>query len=416
MKHLINLIRDNALLSKNISYLGIIQIANFILPLVAIPHIISKVGLANYGLISLSQAIAFYLNILVEYGFNFSATKDVSVNRDSINKVNKIFTSVIVLKIVFFIITFFLYAAIIYFIPKLKEEFNLFISGYFIVFGLAIFPIWLFQGLEKLKYITIANVIGKLFMVLSIYTLVKKQSDYTFVMYIYSAGYIVIGFLSLFFALKYNVKFVKVSLGDLKSQLFRGYDIFISSLGISLYRNINILIVSYFTSNESVGIYSLSEKLVKSVQTLINPVTQAIFPNASMKINSSTKEIGKEYVEKIVSRLKRVLIAFVILLFISSPLISYIFLREHNTLFFIILFVLSPIIVFGSLNYTYGVIGLINFAKERLFSKAIYIGASFNFITGILGGYYFGATGVASSLLFTEVIIFIMIKRRFTKL
>jgi len=414
MNKLIDLIKNNIVLAKSISYLGIIQIANFALPLVAIPYIIRVVGLDKYGLISLSQAIALYLNILVEYGFNYSATKEISVNRNNKDEINKIFTSVILIKLLFFFIILVLYSAIIFIIPKLREDYILYIIGYLIVFGLAIFPIWLFQGLEKLKHITIANTIGKLLMVMSIFIFIKTSSDYVKVIYIYAIGYILTGVLSLIFTFKYEITFVKVSFYDIKKQLFQGYNIFISSIGISLYRNVNIIIVSYFSSNELIGIYSLSEKLVKTVQSLVNPITQAIFPSASKKIDSIGITMGKEYVSNIVGNFKWILLFLFSVLLISSPLLSIIFLGEYNKLFFIILSIISPVIIFGGLNYVYGVIGLINFGKEKKFSKAIYLGALINIVVGAIGGYCFGAVGVASAISIAELSILLILRKEFS--
>ncbi|RUA11199.1 MAG: flippase, partial [Flavobacteriia bacterium] len=229
-----NLIKNNKLLFKNISYLAFFQIANYILPILVFPYLIKVVGIEKFGIVSLAQAVALYLNVLIEYGFNFSATRFISNNRDDKVLVNKTITSVITLKLIFFCLILLPYILIIYFVPYLKTNAFLFASGFLILLGMTFFPIWLFQGIEKLKYITIANLIGKIVTILMIFVLIKVPEDYIYILLIYAAGSLITGLLGLFFINFYGFSFGKISIKDIKYHLQEGYSIFISSLGINL--------------------------------------------------------------------------------------------------------------------------------------------------------------------------------------
>lgn len=69
-------------LIRNFSYLSLLQVFNLILPLIVYPYLIRVLGKETYGLVVFAQSLVFYLVILVGFGFNISATKEVSIHRN----------------------------------------------------------------------------------------------------------------------------------------------------------------------------------------------------------------------------------------------------------------------------------------------------------------------------------------------
>ena len=78
----------------------ILQVFNYILPLVIVPFLFRILGPEKYGLIAFSQAFIQYFVIVTDYGFNLSATRDVSINRKDPVKVSEIFSSVMAVKLI----------------------------------------------------------------------------------------------------------------------------------------------------------------------------------------------------------------------------------------------------------------------------------------------------------------------------
>ena len=75
---------------KNILALSLIQATNFILPLLTVPYIIITVGWLNFGAITFAQSFFSYLLYLTEYGFNITATREISINKDNPNLISNI--------------------------------------------------------------------------------------------------------------------------------------------------------------------------------------------------------------------------------------------------------------------------------------------------------------------------------------
>lgn len=85
-------------LVENFGYLTLLQICNLLIPLITYPYLINTLGKDLYGVIIYSQAIVSYLSIFVNWGFNISATKSISINRDNPKKVNEIASVVYLVK------------------------------------------------------------------------------------------------------------------------------------------------------------------------------------------------------------------------------------------------------------------------------------------------------------------------------
>lgn len=78
----LNKVRNNRLILQNTGYLSVIEVIRLAMPFVALPYIIRTVGAENYGTAVFAQTIISYFSILINWGLDVSAVKDVSVHRN----------------------------------------------------------------------------------------------------------------------------------------------------------------------------------------------------------------------------------------------------------------------------------------------------------------------------------------------
>jgi polysaccharide transporter, PST family len=283
MKNVINnLTCTQKRIVKNIFSLSLLQGANYLLPLLTVPYLIRVLGIEYFGLLAFVTAVITYFLVLTDYGFNLSATSKVANNRNDINKVNEIFSSVLTIKLVLVVLGFLLLLVIAAFIPRMQSDINIYVYTYGMVVGQALMPLWLFQGLEKMKYVTYFNVIAKFIATGLIFILVQEQSDYIVVPILISLGFIIAGILSLIFARKeFNMRFLIPTKAAIIENIEDGWHVFLNNFFVNLYSTTNIIVLGFLTNNTIVGFYSLAEKIIGAISGLFVPVTQSFYPYMS---------------------------------------------------------------------------------------------------------------------------------------
>ena len=97
---------ENKQLLSNFLSLTTLQAFTYILPLITLPYLVRVLGTEKFGLVMFAQAFIIFFNIFVDYGFNLSATREVSVNRDNKNKLTEIYSSVISIKLLLLVVSF----------------------------------------------------------------------------------------------------------------------------------------------------------------------------------------------------------------------------------------------------------------------------------------------------------------------
>ena len=275
---------DKKRLFSNFFSLLVLQGANYVLPLITFPYLVQVLGVDYFGLLAFATAIIAYLSIITDYGFNLTATREISIHRDNKEKVVEIFSSVMTIKFILMILSFILLSIIIFSFEKFATHWEIYFFTFATVLGQVLFPVWFFQGMESMKYISYLNIVAKSIFTLAIFIFVKEQSDFYLVPLLTSAGFIIAGLWSLVLIRReFRVEFRWQSIDTLKEYLIDGWHIFISRIYVNLYTTTNIILLGVFTNNTAVGYYSIAEKIVVAIGGLFEPANQTIFPYLARK-------------------------------------------------------------------------------------------------------------------------------------
>ena len=408
--HLKRLISSHKSLAESFLSLSVLNMIESLLPLITLPYILRIIGAANYGIYSYILVIIQYSQLINAYGFNFSATKQISQNRNNQERINEIYSAVITCRLLLFFVSTLIILALSPILLKTQQELFMFLLGLGIVLGDSLNPIWLFQGKEKMRYMTIVNSSTKIFFTLLIFVFIRHAEDFVYLVLYQSLGYLTSGILSIIIAIRiFGVKFKIPTLNAIIYQLKDGFAVFSSTIGINLYRNANIFILRFFVSDAALGIYSAAEKIIKGIQMLTNPISQALFPHMSHNFNQHTLTENLHTLKRCALILGGILtITMIATIACAKWLVVLLCGLEFKDAVNIVR-IMSPIILIGGLNYVLGVVGLINLNHAKAFLYSVCIAGILSILTLLSSASFFGITAGAFAMLEAESILLICI-------
>ncbi|MDD2870761.1 MAG: flippase [Candidatus Gracilibacteria bacterium] len=398
-------LKNNKTIVGNIFSLGTLQIFNYIIPLITLPYVLRILGPEKFGVVAFMGAFVGYFLIIVNYGFSLTTTRDISIHREDNKKISEIFWNVISIKLILSILSFIFSLIIVFSFEIFSNEYLVFLFSFIMIFGDVFFPIWMFQGMEKMKYITIINVIVKSLFLLPIFIFVKTIDDYYLVPLISSLSFITTGIIAFIMAIRvFRIQFVAPSVEVMKYQLVEGWHVFVSTLFISLYTTSTTFILGLFTNNTVVGYYSSAEKVVKAFQGLVGIISQAAYPNVAQKLKGS-KDKTIEFLQKITIIIGGITFIMSITLFIGSELIvNLLFGKEFlNSVAILKILSFMPFII--GLASIFINLTMLNFGYKKEVSKIYIKYAIISIFISIPLTLLYNGVGMAISVLLTEIFI-----------
>ena len=268
---------------SNFSSLSIIQLVNLLLPFIIMPFLIDALGSYNYGLVIFVQVMVSYFSVFINFGFDISATKQISLNRYIPDGLSRVFTSVIFAKSFLFLCCIPFLLILYFYIPALSVNKKLFLFSSMILLVEVLNPICFFQGIEKMNYLTYINLLSKSISTILIFAFINSESDYFLVPLMFNSAGIIGNSLGVIIIWKIEkVHFTAVSKGAIYEEIMRSFPFFFSKASSLILTKTNNLILGFYVGYSSVAFYDVAEKIVGALIIPFNMLNQAIFPGVSV--------------------------------------------------------------------------------------------------------------------------------------
>lgn len=393
-------------LSENIIAMLSLKGIEYILNFALLPFLLRVLGAERFGALAFMQGVVQYFIIITDYGFNMTAPRDIAKSVMNSNAVARIFSNVIAAKCILcitFTVLGILFMVFTGFDKKL--DIPLFWATYTMVIGNIVFPVWFFQGIQQMRYITLVNIAARAFMVISVIYFVRGPEDYLVAAILQSSVTILAGFFSFIIIRKnYAFVFVKPDKKAIKEIMKDGWHIFVSTIAINIYTTTTIVVLGILTNNTIVGYYSAANKVLDSIRGVMNTITQTIYPHVARMVQDKK--------EKVYPFLRRLLCIYGggctivgILLFVLAWLVVKILFGPGYDESINILKILAFVPPIVAVSNVFGIQCLLNFGYQRAFSKILVSASIFDLIiVGFLIS-FFQAEGAAFSMLLTELFV-----------
>lgn len=408
--------RDYRRILDNFLSLTGIQLVQYLLPLVTFPYLTRVLGPANFGRVAFAVAFIGYFQILTDYGFNLSATREISINRDDGGRVSRIYSSVMAAKTILMFLSFVLMFFLVSFFERLRSDCWLYIFTFGLVLGNVLFPVWFFQGVEKMRYISILRILGSIIYTALIFLIVRGPEDYLFVPLINSIGLIIVGIYSQHIIMnEFNVNFLMPTPHDIKRQVVTGWHLFISTLAISLYTTSNRFIIGLLVDNATLGYYAVAEEITRALQGIVSPIGQAIYPYFS-RMQREDRERAKTELKKILILISVLTFIFSIILVFIAPFMVMILTGSSYGESILLLQILVFIVFLVGVSNVLGIQGLVSFGYKEKFTRILITAGIIHIIMLIILTLILSTKGAAIAVVITELIVCILMYDALKKL
>ncbi len=409
-------LKINNLLNRNIIYLSLVQGSNFLLPLITFPYLVRVLGPHNFGVLGFCQATMQYLVLLTDYGFNWTGTQLIARNKNDSRKVDSIFWSIIYAKILFAMISFIIFIALCVFIDKYRALWLIMVFLFPMVIGSIIYPIWFFQGLEKMRMVTICTVASRFITIPFVFIYVNDANDVVNAALIQSSAYLVAGFFALSIIKKKKLVIShRFDIIDIIKCIKDSWHIFISTSAISLYTTSIAIILGFISGPIAVGYFNAANTIRSAAQNMLSPITQALYPHVNSLIVSDYRA-ALTLINKSLKIVGAISFLGSCLLFILAPEVIEIGIGKNYQESVDVLRIMAFVPCIVMLSNIFGVQTMLPLGYKKQFSKILVIGAILNLSIIFPLIIMFSQNGAALSLLITEIVVtilmFLFVKRK----
>ncbi|GMA16008.1 O-antigen transporter [Deinococcus metallilatus] len=391
------------MLLRNLVSLYGIQLATLILPLLTLPYLTRVLGPAAWGQLAAVQALAITLSLVVEFGFGYSATRAVAQQRGNTSALARIAAGVLGAKL-FLLLSLLLVATIIYALaPAFRQSPALYCWGIVFAAVQGFAPLWYFQGQERLQQAAALDIAGRVVATAGIFLLVRVPEQAWRVLALYA---VMIGLAQVIntFRMYRELPFVLPAWTTTVESLRAGFSMFLFRGATSLYLSANSALLRLYLPGAQVGYYANAERLAAAGKSMVQPITQALFPRVSHLVQHDG-EAARSLLRRSLLLMLAVSCAAALGLFMAAPWFVPLFFGaayQPSVPLLQALIVTLPIVAASNVL---GLQWMLPNGQDRAFNAIVVAAGLLNIVLVMLLVPRYGSQGMAWSVITTESVI-----------
>ncbi len=408
--------KSNSSLKLNTIYLFIVQGSSYLLPLLTFPYLVRVLGPTGFGILGFAQATVQYFMLMTDYGFNLSTSRLIAHNRDNPEEINKIFWSTIFAKSGLALLSFLVLLILILAVPTYQDMKSVLLYYFLGVVGNVLSPIWYFQGMEKMRPLTISSLVSRALVIPLTFLLVKSIDDINVAAALQGSANLLVGIIGMFLVYyDRTIKRVYFSISHIVESLKEGWHVFTSTAAISLYTVSTTVILGFISGPVAVGLFNAVNTIKNAAGYAFTPFSQALYP----RINA----LFKSNYDQAIALLKKALkiqggIAAMVSvgLFVFADLIERLVLGAKFAGAASLIRIFAAVPFMTSISNILGIQTMLTHGFKKEFSRILIASGLLNLALIFPLSYYLSAPGAAISVLVTETFVtmtmFIFLKKK----
>ena len=379
--------KDGRTVASNMAYLTVLQAVSYLFPLLTMPYLARVLGADGLGKIAFAAAVIMWLQTVTDWGFNYTATREVAKERDNWDKVSLVFSTVLWARCLLALFSLLVLTVLIAAVPRFRENWLILLFTFIQVPTNILFPSWFFQALERMKYLTIFGVAIRFVFTVSVFVFIRTKADYLLQPLLVSLGYLTSGLLAMYIILRnWKVRLMAVPFSNIMQTVKGSTNVFINNLMPNLYNSFSVILLGMFCPPANTGLYDAGKKLTTLSNTLMSVFSRTFFPYLSRKIEKHN-----------LYRNFSLTIAALVTLFllVAAPWLIMLFFGKEFADSVLILRITSVAVFFIALNEVYGTNYLIVKNHDSTMRNITLASSLFGFCIAFPLVYYFQHLGAA---------------------
>lgn len=397
-------LRDKGL--KDVFFLTLIQAATLLVPLMTFPWVLRALQPTAYGRYSFGFAVIQFLLIIVDFGFQFTASRRVIELQTDGEDISAYFWTVQVAKLGLFLATVAAIGMLYLFSPDIRAAMLVIVALLPMLLASILQSTWLFLGLGAMAASSMAVLVARFVFVIPVFLLVRAPGDEWILALLNGGGALVGGLICIVLIARLRVisRFVWPRWAQVREAYGEAFHLFIAQGAVSLYAASNTIVLGVVSTDVQVGYFAAADRLRGLAAMPIMPVTNAYFGRIARGLRSDP--VGTGPMLRGVSWMMAIGMGFVSLVtFFGADLIVHLVSGSQYGAAANVLRVMSPIPFIVGINSIYGNLVMLNIGLKRQFTYALVACGALNVVLLALLGREMGAVGAAGALLCTEILV-----------
>ena len=270
-------------MKKNVLYNIIslygLSIAKIIFPLVTLPYLTRVLSVDLYGMVSYVKTLMTYFQIVVDFGFLLSGTKDIVNSKDNFNKLEKEIGDILFARIILAMVSLIVLIFIIFSFPVVRE-YKIYTLLAFVPIFLSLFLFdYVFRGLEKMQIITSRFFLMKVISTFFTFVLIKSDADIIWIPILDIISSSVAIILILFQLKRMNIRIRRTNIRNSIYKLKQSSIYFFSNMTTTVFSALNTILIGIFLSKKDIAFWSLCIQIISTIQALYSPIIDGVYPS-----------------------------------------------------------------------------------------------------------------------------------------
>lgn len=371
-------------IKRSLIYNVILRILNIIFPLLTFSYVARILSPAGVGKVDFSMSVIQYFVLIAQLGIPTYAIRECAKVRDNKEKLTQVVQEILGINLIAIFVAYIAFVFVLFSVERLEEYRILLLIASINVFSTSIGVEWFFQSIEDYRYITIRNIFVKIISLIAIFVFINDEKD--FVLYatitVLSTS---VGYLYNFFHLRRHINiFEHINKLDHRKHIKPIMLLFAISLSVSVYINLDKVMLGFLTSDAEVGFYTAANKMIKVILALVTSLGIVLLPRMSYYLDNKEASQVKRLIRKSLDFTFMISIPATFgVLVLAKPIIIIFAGREYLEAVSTIR-IISPIIIAIAVSNLIGIQVLVSHGKERVTLLSTIFGAIVNFTLNLI--------------------------------